>query len=124
MMREFLTDSNSVSFDYTPVRSINVLLYSGYIKQNPEYRKENKAVDTVYDSSSSGRSKYQDATIQEALRIVVGQAKDKGADAVINLHYEYISAFKDQPARWYVSGVAVKRQKIKDIGSWFSCRCV
>jgi len=85
------------------------LLYSGYVKQTPEYRKENKAVDAVYYSSASGRSNYQDATIQEALRIVVDQAKAKGADAVINLHYEYISAFKNQPAGWYVSGMAVKR---------------
>ena len=106
----FLTESNSVDFDYTPVGSINVLLYSGYVKQTPEYLVEDKAVDAVYYSSSStGRSKYQDATIQEALRIVVDQAKHKGADAVINLHYEYISAFKNQPAGWYVSGMAVKR---------------
>ena len=107
----FQTESNSVNFDYTPVGSINVLQYSGYVKQNPEYRKEDKAIDAVYYSSSSGRSKYQDATIQEVLRIVVGQVKDKGADAVINLHYEYLSAFKNQPTSWYVSGMAVKRQK-------------
>ncbi|MGV8136029.1 MAG: hypothetical protein AB2L20_12505 [Mangrovibacterium sp.] len=70
----FLTESNSVNFDYTPVGSINVLLYSGYVKQTPEYRKEDKAVDAVYYSSASGRSNHQDATTQEALRIVVGKA--------------------------------------------------
>lgn len=103
----FLTESNSVSFRYEPVGSISVLLYSGYAISRQSMKKENKPEDDIYYNSPIS-SNYQNATIQEALRLTVEKAKSQGADAVINLKYQYIQAFKNVPSGWYVSGMAVK----------------
>ncbi len=111
----FLTESNSVSFDYQPVGSINVLLYSGFAKTNQqpastETKKEKVLSDGVYYSGNSAQSKgnYQTATIQEALRIAVQEAKSKGANGIINLSFEYVPYTKGSPSGWYVSGMAIK----------------
>jgi len=111
----FLTESNSVSFDYQPVGSINVLLYSGFAKTNQqpaptETKKEKVLSDGVYYSGNSAQSKgnYQTATIQEALRIAVQEAKSKGANGIINLSFEYVPYIKGSPSGWYVSGMAIK----------------
>jgi uncharacterized protein YbjQ (UPF0145 family) len=108
----FLTESNSVSFKYEPVGSINVLLYSGFandVKKAPVIEDKKGKGDDIYYSANNGRLKYKDATIQEALRLAVENARNKGANAIINIRYEYIPAFKNNPDGWHMSGMAIKR---------------
>lgn len=108
----FLTESNSVSFKYEPVGSVNVILYSGFAneaKKAPMIEDKKEKGDDVYYSTNNGRLKYKDATIQEALRLAVENARNKGANAIINIRYEYVPAFKNNPDGWHMSGMAVKR---------------
>lgn len=107
----FLTESNSVNFKYEPVGSINVLLYSGLAnekKQEQVIDKQEKG-DDVYFSPMTGAMKFKGSTIQEALRLAVEQAKIKGANAIINLRYEYTQGYKYTPPGWHISGMAVKK---------------
>ena len=106
----FLTESNSVSFEYEPVGSVNVLLYSGYVTSSPDRTVDYRAMD--YRANGyvpTTKVNYQDATIQEALRIAVEKAKEQGANVIINLQYSFIPAVKTTPPGWRVSGMAAKR---------------
>ena len=108
----FLTESNSVSFKYEPIGSINVLLYSGFsneVKKAPIIEDKKEKGDDIYYSANNGRLKYKDATIQEALRLAVENARSKGANSIINIRYEYVPAFKNNPDGWHMSGMAVKK---------------
>lgn len=107
----FLTESNSVSFSYEPVGSINVLLYSGYtVEKKTEVTgvKKEKG-DDVYFTSNPRALKFKGSTILEALKLAVDQAKNKGANAIINIRYEYVPSFKNTPDGWLISGMAVKK---------------
>lgn len=107
----FLTESNSVNFSYEPIGSINVLLYPGYTverKQEVSGAKKEKG-DDVYYSPNPVATRFKGSTIQEALRLVVEQAKDRGANAIINLKCEYVPGYKYTPPGWHVSGMAIKK---------------
>jgi hypothetical protein len=107
----FLTESNSVNFLYEPVGSINVLLYSGYTVDNKQEASEVKKEkgDDIYYSPNPVATRFKGSTIQEALRLVVEQAKDRGANAIINLKCEYVPGYKYTPPGWHVSGMAIKK---------------
>jgi len=106
----FLTESNSVSFEYEPVGSVNVLLYSGYAKQDPAKQTSLKQQGVDPRAMVVGSpSVYRSATAQEALKIAVDQAQKNGANAIINLSYEFIPSGKNSPAGWFVSGMAVRK---------------
>lgn len=108
----FLTESNSVNFKYEPIGSVQVLLYSSFRQKEPvskELAKERKMEDAIYGSSSTNRTVYQGATASEALNLAVSQAKNKGANAIINLKCDYFPASKNAPSGWIVSGMAVHK---------------
>lgn len=108
----FLTESNSVNFTYEPIGSINILFYSDYtVKKKQETSGiKNEKGDDIYFSPTSRALKFKGSTaIQEALRLTVEQAKIKGANAIINLRYEYVPGYKYTPPGWHVSGMAIRK---------------
>jgi uncharacterized protein YbjQ (UPF0145 family) len=62
----FITESNSVSFEYKPVGSITAVAESGYSSR-----------------------KYVIASAQDALRVLYDEAEKNGADGIINLKITY-----------------------------------
>lgn len=108
----FLTESNSVSFDYTPVGSMQVSLQDGWEV------KKGKKDSGYYDMDDLRRVKYGDyapATYEDALQHLVDLAKDSGADGIIGLKFHYQDAPRNQfgtKVGWgkvTVSGMAIKR---------------
>ena len=104
----FLTESNSVNFQYEPIGSVSALMYSQYVPVTENSSKEQRGED-VYFSSPYGTRKYQSATVKDVIDLIVHEAQTKGANAIINLKYEYIPATKGQPSAWFVSGMAIKK---------------
>lgn len=51
----------------------------------------------------------KNATAQGAIGLAIEQAKEKGANAIINLKYEYIPSYKNAPYGWAVTGMAIKK---------------
>lgn len=108
----FLTESNSVSFDYSPVGSVNVVLQDGWeVTQG----KKNEGYYTQEEYSKLKLGKYVYATYDDTLDLLVKKAKSMGADGIIGLRLHYISPSIDKngyrvgPGKITASGMAVKR---------------
>lgn len=63
----FITESNSVSFEYEPVGSITAMVENGFLK-----------------------GKYIKASTKDALRILYNEAEKSGANGIINLKFSYV----------------------------------
>ena len=107
----FLTESNSVSFEYQPLGSLQVLLYSGFIPKNglKEKNKSRIKEDGIYYQSTAISSNFKDATLTEALDMAVEIAKGNGANGIINLRYEYFPRIKSSPGGWQITGMVIKK---------------
>ena len=84
----FITESNSVNFDYEPVGSISVLISSGYVKSEKELAKQNSKKsfdDSLYPFVNSYGSKFIAANYNDALDMIYDEAKAQGGNGVINL---------------------------------------
>lgn len=107
----FLTESNSVSFEYQPMGSVQVLLYDGYVptlKAKTQERSKNKEDGIYYQSGYTSQTK-RNATLKDALGMAVEVAKENGGNGIINLRYEYLPKWKMTPGRWQVTGMAIKK---------------
>lgn len=100
----FITESNSVSFDYEPVGSFVTTVISGTVRQTQRHRGRNvtRTVNKVMDHS-------------DALNELVYQCKQKGADAVINVKYRVLHKAKsydpnNTETSYEISGMAIKRK--------------
>lgn len=97
----FLTESNSVSFEYLPVASLYAEELTGQfqgvkkkVKNNEIYGEEYEIVD--------GNNRY--ASPQSALAFAIERARDLGGNGIINLHIQRID-------RGYsVTGMVIKRK--------------
>src|SRR5690606_16170414 len=82
----FITESNSVGFDYKPVSSVMAIARSGYL---PQERRSNvtdsKPFDDVYYKPERIKAGVRTATPKDAVRELVHQARALGANGIINL---------------------------------------
>ncbi|MDE5800948.1 MAG: hypothetical protein K2H74_08015 [Paramuribaculum sp.] len=107
----FLTESNSVSFTYEPIGSLNVLVLSGYGKTTTVTNKVNSNDviygDLTYQESKTKTTDYITATPEKALDAAMAELKKLRADGIINLHIQYIV----NPGRegYQLTGMAIKR---------------
>lgn len=122
----FLTESNSVGFDYTPISSISIYERSGQVKSEKQEREQEKKAkkpkpkwDEIYgdwDRSDSGKKSlkgWRDCSYQSALEKASRTAVDMGGDAIINLKMEYVPTFDKDNTKIgsvYVTGMVVKRK--------------
>ena len=81
----FMSESNSVSFDYQPIGSVRSLVTSGY-----------------------ERNKFIKVTPEEALQVLYMEAEKNGANGIINLKIEYHYS-KGTIEAVSASGMAIKR---------------
>jgi len=94
----FITESNSVSFNYKAIGSITVECISG--------NHGTTIIDNSYETSN-----YKFASVEDAYKELVKTFISKGANGVINLQSRYISAYSTKytfyDSRWIVSGMMI-----------------
>lgn len=107
----FLTESNSVSFDYEPLGSILVKEISGVSKKLVAVSNKERRPDDLYGPGPASKTveEYTFATGQRAINYAVQQAIELGADGIINLRVEAVNPPKE-PFTIVVTGMAIKRK--------------
>ncbi len=95
----FISESNSVSFEYTPIGSISIECVSG-----------NDGVESELNWSTT---KYKHASIEDGFKKLIQVSIEKGANGVINVQTKYLPAFNTKyayyPDRIIVSGMMIKK---------------
>ena len=98
----FITQSNSVSFDYEPVGITTVAVYSGMDK--------NKITDQKKTSlAGPNMGKYHIASNEDAFEALYNRCLEEGANGIINVEF---SATKDKDGNIIsvqASGMAIKK---------------
>ncbi|WP_289862893.1 hypothetical protein [uncultured Duncaniella sp.] len=110
----FITEANSVSFEYEPLGSILIVEYPGFVKvtaPSGEVSNEKKklfAADLYNNKYSNLR--YDNASTQSAINYAVEKVLALGGDGIINLRF---SSYFDKSAQKQVvqiSGMVIKRK--------------
>lgn len=102
----FITESNSVSFNYQPIGSVTAVVQSGW-EVLERTTKTSSSNDDVYGSSTKTKVKYGEfirAELDDAIEELYFASKDLGADGIIN--FSISSSFGE----YVVSGMAIKRK--------------
>ena len=112
----FITESNSVSFEYKPIGSIMVKVENGYEVLSVD--KNEFSIDNI-----SGQTKvsykqklgdYKIATINDALDLIYKKSIEQKADGIINIKIEPIISPNPYQTNtitgYFVSGMAIKRK--------------
>ena len=97
----FLTESNSVSFDYQPIGSLYAEETSGDIRTVRKEIKNNEIYSGGYEIADG---KYRLANPQSALAFATDKAKQMGGNGIINLHIKKIDG------GYCVTGMVIKRK--------------
>lgn len=98
----WITESNFVNYDHTPVGLVSVYLGSGRAIKNMS-----KSGDEIYSNNMFNMGKYKEASLEEAIEMLYQKASALGANAIINLNYHYLPETKATTAAWQASGMAV-----------------
>ena len=97
----FITESNSVNFDYTPIGTVSFIMRSGY--------------EEIEKRDSSIYGEYKDIDVEKAITSIVNIAKMKNANGIINLKVEFVPAVFEKRKNVIlgngviISGMAIKR---------------
>lgn len=112
----FITESNSVSFDYDPIGSISGVVTSGYEVLGKDKQRESKMKDDVYYQEKNEKVRYGEykyADFRNVLFEIVESAKKLGANGIINLDVVYSPGTVDMknkeitPSYYIASGMAI-----------------
>lgn len=107
----YVTESNSVSFDYKTLGSVSVTEVGGWVKKGKEpknTRKSNKSGDDdmyvgIDKSQYTGKNLYVTPSIDVAMERMANTLKEIGANGVINLKVQLDSH------RIIISGMAMRK---------------
>lgn len=107
----YLTEANSVSFDYEPLGSVSATLRSGY--KEGERVSKFQYTDMMGQSHKTEKySKWTHPTCDDALRLVAECAKEQGANGVINLKtqtYTTLLSGGKESITIVATGMAIKK---------------
>lgn len=112
----FMTESNSVSFDYTPIGSVTAKVNSGY--EVMDVKTKEYIDDAVYSSDPSIKSKvnygkYIKATPDKAIEELYNRAVEHDANGIIGLSITPIMESTQQYGTvvtgYFASGMAIRR---------------
>lgn len=109
----FITEANSVSFEYEPLGSILVKETSGVVKITVPTTEKDRDKDSLYDSGPSTKTvtSYSKATAQTALNYAAQEAIRLGGDGIINLKLSANLDNKGQKIETVtVSGMVIRRK--------------
>lgn len=105
----FVTESNSVNFDYEPLGSIYVECTGGWVKKK---YKEGDVMQDIYMANPSS-VEYLPATIDDAYQMVLSEVKKLRANGVINLKIstvsEYLSTYKVTVNKIIITGMCIRK---------------
>lgn len=111
----FLTESNSVSFDYTPIASVLTVVKG---EKQTVAKKNNTGKEVKHSARDRRESLFGDYTSKKTVKYSVYDALDElvsrsgkmGADGIINLKIIY-TYDKDLGGGYDISGMAIKRKQ-------------
>lgn len=109
----FITEANSVSFDYEPLGSILVEETSGMVKLTVPTTEKERNDDSLYGPGPSTKTvnSYSEATAQTALNYAAQEAVRLGGDGIINLRLSSTHDGKGASVvSVSVSGMVIKRK--------------
>lgn len=106
----FITESNSVSFEYTPLGSVSAIVFPGYVKATrpSQYKYEdlngNQQLTEDYN-------KWQPADVSDAITLAVDKAKQQGGNGIINFKVQPTSETDGKTVRYgyLVTGMVIHR---------------
>lgn len=102
----FISESNSVSFEYQPIGS----LYAEEISGQYQVVKKKVGTNEIYgDEYAVVDGKYRHADPQSALAFAVQKVKQMGGDGIINLKINSAKS-EDKRRMYYVTGMVIKRR--------------
>lgn len=106
----FVTESNSVSFDYEAVGSIIAEEVGGWLSKNGKP----KSVDPKdeYYISFGRKQIYQEPDLQKAYENLKNKLKEVGANGIINLDIRFVQGSSDKypkPDKIIITGMAIKK---------------
>lgn len=111
----FITESNSVNFEYDPVATIYIISYEG-VHDNAKINDSGWYIDEEGYARQNGTANWYFPTPDIVLDKAVETAKQKGADAIINIdissatHTRYIGYHGYTLNGLMVTGMAIKRK--------------
>lgn len=109
----FITESNSVSFNYDPLGSLTSVVQGGYEVLGRETISSN---DEVYGTNAKVTyGEFISASIDDALEELYNSARELGADGIINFKLTYYPPEYEKNvlvrySSYVVSGMAIKRK--------------
>lgn len=102
----FVTESNSVSFDYEACGSLYVECVGGWVT-----KKQAVDMQDIY-IQKSGKYVYVPATIEDAFNLVLDELKALNGNGVINLRItpvsEYSALYNVNMNKIYITGMVIK----------------
>lgn len=106
----YITESNSVSFDYTPLGSVSAIVFPGYVKATrpSQYKYEdlngNQQLTEDYN-------KWQPADVSDAIALAVEKAKQQGGNGIINFKVQPTSETDGKTIRhgYLVTGMVIRK---------------
>jgi hypothetical protein len=105
----FVTESNSVNFDYEPLGSIYVECTGGWVKKK---YKEGDDMEDIY-MTTLGSVKYLPPTFEDAYQLILSEVKKLRANGVINLKIrtvsEYQSTYKVYVDKIIITGMCIRK---------------
>lgn len=106
----FITEANSVSFEYEPLGSILVEETSGVVKVTVPTTEKERNSDSLYGPGPATKTvnSYSKATAQTALNYAAKEALRLGGNGIINLRLTSTQNGKNSVVT--VSGMVIKRK--------------
>ena len=111
-MGVFVSESNSVSFDYEPIASLMVNEYNGEVTTEKRSYSYQKGED-IYgepDIKVEKKTNWRSANFSSALTFAAQQCLDMGGDGLINLNFEPIKDKDGVVVGVTVSGMVIHRK--------------
>ena len=107
----FLTESNSVNSEYTPIASLIVYETTGRTVENVEYT-ERIAGSEIYGTTpevkiKQGKNRY--ANMASALAFAVKTAKEMGGNGIINIKTDMLFDEFNIPKTAIITGMVIKK---------------
>lgn len=112
----FLSESNSVSFEYTPIGSIYMYQKHGYVKGKSDKKQKSVKGDPIYgtiemDGYKPMKGGYRWASYESVLEAASESAIKMGGDGIINLQLTLQTDPGNKKIKYpAVSGMVIKRK--------------
>lgn len=106
----YITESNSVNFDYTPLGSVSAIVFPGYVKATRPSQYQYNDLNGKPQLTEE-YNKWKSADVQDAIALVVEKAKQQGGNGVINFSIKPTSESDGKAIRhgFLVSGMVIRK---------------